>query len=168
MKTEKIKGFFDVRQYNERLPKEQWKLVPDGENIAAVCVFEAGKVPEDLQGYAKGYVSKQAREQGSTTPDRMSVRFKIGRSCRFFNKYGEEVARPTHAELDGGSFYLKMDYRFIEPKPEQPKSPSGLWVNALMYEKEDTNPFAGEAFASREADGQDPEPEEETRLPFDE
>lgn len=157
MKTEKISGYFDVRKYDKKVERKDRKLLAETDNITfnasfpindLPAIFKQGDTPDE---FVKLYASRdevRAAEMEGRQPmaDRASVKFKIGSSAKWFNKYGKETTKPSNEELDGEHYEVQIDFKCKAKNPSDDKAPSGYWVNAIMFRKQNANPFEGEAF----------------------
>lgn len=128
MLTEKLIGYFDVRRYAPNVEKAQQVLKADTETITFTTRYDADKVPEDLQKYAK------------ITDKGVYVSFKINARCRWFNGAAQPVARPTNAELDVHRYEVCIDYRQLNGDPSKQEA-CGYWANAIQFEEAVENPF---------------------------
>lgn len=187
MQTEKISGYFDVRKYDKKVERKDRKIMAETENIAFNTSFPISQLPDVFKNgsqpdeFVKLYASRDevraAEAEGrQAVPDRASIKFKIGANCKWFDKFGKATNKPTNVELDGDHYDVQIDFKRRAKNPDDDKAPSGYWVNAIMFRKQDSNPFAGQAFeegdpdedaaaaqeAGQENDGED------VKLPFDE
>ena len=130
-----ITGWFDVKVYNERIPRENWKLKGDDDNISFAATFEAGG-PEARQfaAHGKPYTDGNGNQ-------RVRVTFKIGGRCRWYDEQAQPVHKPSNAELDGKRYEVSIQYNELAADPANPKKPRGYWVNAIQFREADTNPF---------------------------
>lgn len=171
MKTEKISGYFDVRKYDKKVKRKDRKLIADGENftfstsypiaeLPAMFKSEDGKPDEFVKLYSsRDEVRAAEAEKRQAVFDRASVKFKISAAKTYwFDKFGKSTNRPTNEELDNSNFEVQIEFRRRAKNPDDDKSPSGYWVNAIMFRKVDENPFAGEAFEEAPEDAPEPEP----------
>lgn len=180
MQTEKITGFFDVRKYDKKVEHKDRKLLADTENITFNTSFAIGSVPamflvngtpdEFVKPYASRDETRSAEAEGrEVVADRVSVKFKIGANARWFDKYGKATTRPSNEELDGNHYEVQIDFKRKAKNPDDDKAPSGYWVNAIMFRKQEDNPFAGQAFEEEPEHAEVAENDEaEEKLPFDE
>lgn len=134
-KIEKIQGWFDVKIYNDRISRENWKLKGEDDQIAFTATFEAGS-PEAQQfsAHGKPYTDKNGNQ-------RVRVTFKIGGRCRWYDQQAQPCARPMNAELDGKKYECSIQYNELAGDPNNPKAPRGYWVNAIQFREADINPF---------------------------
>ena len=134
-KIEKITGWFDVRIYNERVSRENWKLKGEDDQIAFTATFEAGS-PEAQQfaAHGKPYTDNNGNQ-------RVRVTFKIGGRCRWYDGLAQPVQKPANAELDGKRYEVSIQYNELAADPANTKKPRGYWVNAIQFREADTNPF---------------------------
>lgn len=134
-KIEKITGWFDVKIYNDRVSRENWKLKGEDDQIAFTATFEAG-TPEARQfaAHGKPYTDGNGNQ-------RVRVTFKIGGRCRWYDGQAQPVQKPSNAELDGKRFEVSIQYNELAADPANPKKPRGYWVNAIQFREADTNPF---------------------------
>lgn len=141
----KIQGWFDVKIYNERVSRENWKIKGEDDQIAFTTTFDAGS-PEAQQfaSYGKPYTDKNCNQ-------RVRVTFKIGSHCRWYDGHAQLVQKPANAELDGRRYEVSIQYNELAADPANPKKPRGYWVNAIQFREADTNPFTamdGGSFAA--------------------
>ena len=137
--TEKLIGFFDVREYRENTPREQQRMKGDDQNITFTTTFE--QCPQALAEFAKPY------EKDGKTYYRVS--FKISPKCRWFDGNAQPVDRPTNAELDGQRYEVRVQYNTLRPSnPNDQKAARGYWANCIQYQRVNDNPF--EAFAPQQ------------------
>ena len=135
--TEKLTGWFDVREYRENTPREQQRMKADDQNITFTTTFD--QCPQALAEYAKQYTDTN----GAT---RYRVSFKISPKCRWFDGNAQPVDRPTNAELDGVRYEVRVQYNTLRPaNPDDPKAARGYWANCIQFQRVNDNPF--EAFA---------------------
>lgn len=162
--TEKRAARFDVRKYDERLTREQRQILADTENVSVTIIYPLSELPDQYKNangtpddFVRVYKSKKAQEMNEQ-PDMAAVKFKIGANCKWFNKYGEEVTRPTNEYLDKVDAEVQICYTRKERSATKPKSPCGYWANGIMYRETSEAMFAGMAFETMDA-----EPEKETQ-----
>lgn len=133
--TQNLVGWFDVKVYNERVARENWKLKGEEDNIAFGVTFAATD-PQAMQytNHAKPYTDNNGN-------NRMRVTFKITPRCRWFNEQAQPVAKPCNAELDGRQFECIIRYNELVGDPANSKSPRGFWADAIQFREVVTNPF---------------------------
>lgn len=134
--TQTLTGWFDVKVYNERIPRENWKIKGEDDNIAFTVTL-AQTDPQAVQfvNHGKPYADVNGNP-------RLRVAFKIGARCRWFNENAQPVEKPANTELDGKQFECVIQYNELAGDPANPKSPRGYWVNAIQFREVVTNPFA--------------------------
>lgn len=134
--TQTLTGWFDVRVYNERIPRENWKIKGEDDNIAFTVTFSTTD-PQAVQfvNHGKPYADANGNP-------RLRVNFKIGRKCRWFDENARPVAKPANMDLDGKQFECVIQYNDLDGDPTNPKSPRGYWVNAIQFREVQQNPFA--------------------------
>ena len=154
-----IQGWFDVRIYNERVPRENWKLKGDDDQIAFAATFDAAS-PEarKFAAHGKPYTDNNGNH-------RVRVTFKIGGRCRWYDENAQAVPRPCNADLDGKKFEVSIQYNELAADPSNPKAPRGYWVNAIQFREADTNPFT--AMAGAAAPVVPPQPQPQPQQPAD-
>lgn len=131
--TEKLTGWFDVREFRENTPREQQRMKGDDQNITFTTTFE--QCPQALAEFAKTYTDAN----GVT---RYRVGFKISPKCRWFDGNAQPVARPTNAELDGVRYEVRVQYNTLRPaNPNDPKAARGYWANCIQFQMVNDNPF---------------------------
>lgn len=161
MKTGKQTAIFDCKRFNQKLPKEQWQIVADTDNITCSITFARSELPDIFKingkpdSFVTLYASKTEREDAArqnreTVADRAAVRFKIGQNCRWFDKFGKSCQRPANVNLDSKRFEVNIDFARKDKVPGNPLAPSGYWANAIMFREIDDCPFAGEEFEKDE------------------
>ena len=130
-----IYGWFDVRVYNDRQPRENWKLRSYTDNIAFTATFDAAS-PEAAQfaAHGKPYTDNSGN-------NRVRVTFKISSRCRWFDENAQQVDKPANAELDAKRYEVSIQYNELAGDPDNPKSPRGYWANAIQFREAETNPF---------------------------
>ena len=170
MLTPKICGIFDCRKYDQsgKLAHDQRQLLADTDNVTFSALIPIDKVPDvfkkkltletpvtELMDKFDDFVvpksSKKEREAAKAENrepvcDVVSVKFKIGANCKWFDKYAKPCARPTNAELESKRYMVQLDFTKKEKDLAQPLKPSGYWVNSIMINPIEANPFAGQAF----------------------
>ena len=146
--TEKLTGWFDVREYRANTPKEQQRMKSDDQNITFSTTFD--DCPPAFAEFAKPYTDGNGNR-------RFRVSFKIGARCRWFDGDALPVDRPTNAELDGVRFEVRVQYNTIRPtNPNDEKAARGYWANAVQFEMVNDNPF--DAFAPQRPFSQQAKP----------
>lgn len=157
MQTEKISGHFDVRKYDKKVERKDRKILGETDNIMFVAsfplanlpeIFKAGSAPDEfVKLYASRDEMRSAEAEGRpAVADRASVKFKVGTGAKWFDKFGKATTKPSNEELDGNRYDVQIDFKRKPKDPSDDKAPCGYWVNAIMYRKQDDNPFAGQAF----------------------
>ena len=185
MLTPKIGGIFDCRKYDQsgKLAHDQRQLLADTDNVTFSALIQIDHVPDifkkkitletpvtELMDKFDDFVvpksSKKEREAAKAENrepvcDVVSVKFKIGANCKWFDKYARPCARPTNAELESKRYMVQLDFTKKEKDLAQPLKPSGYWVNSIMINPVEANPFAGQAFE----EDNDPENEPTVNTP---
>ena len=185
MLTPKIGGIFDCRKYDQsgKLAHDQRQLLADTDNVTFSTLIPIDQVPDifkkkitletpvtELLDKFDDFVvpksSKKEREAAKAENrepvcDVVSVKFKIGANCKWFDKYARPCARPTNAELESKRYMVQLDFTKKEKDLAQPLKPSGYWVNSIMINPVEANPFAGQAFE----EDNDPENEPQVNTP---
>ena len=185
MLTPKIGGIFDCRKYDQsgKLAHDQRQLLADTDNVTFSALIPIDQVPDvfkkkltletpvtELMDKFDDFVvpksSKKEREAAKAENrepvcDVVSVKFKIGANCKWFDKYARPCARPTNAELESKRYMVQLDFTKKEKDLAQPLKPSGYWVNSIMINPVEANPFAGQAFE----EDNDPENEPTVNTP---
>lgn len=134
--TQALTGWFDVKVYNERIPKENWKMKGEDANISFGVTFAAGDpAAAAFAAHGKPYADSNGNP-------RLRVTFKIGQRCRWFDWRALQVTKPSNAELDGKQFEVVIQYNEVAGDPANPKSPRGYWVDAIQFREVKQNPFA--------------------------
>ena len=170
MLTPKIGGIFDCRKYDQsgKLAHDQRQLLADTDNVTFSALIPIDQVPDifkkkitletpvtELMDKFDDFVvpksSKKEREAAKAENrepvcDVVSVKFKIGANCKWFDKYAKPCARPTNAELESKRYMVQLDFTKKEKDLAQPLKPSGYWVNSIMINPVEGNPFRGQAF----------------------
>lgn len=170
MLTPKIGGIFDCRKYDQsgKLAHDQRQLLADTDNVTFSALIPIDKVPdvfkkkltletpvtEMLDKFDDFVIPKSSKKEREAAKaenrepvcDVVSVKFKIGANCKWFDKYARPCARPTNAELESKRYMVQLDFTKKEKDLAQPLKPSGYWVNSIMINPIEANPFAGHAF----------------------
>lgn len=133
--SDTLTGWFDVKVYNERVSRENWKLKGEDDNIAFTVTFAAGDAAAvHFAAHGKPYTD------GSGNP-RLRVNFKIGTRCTWFDERAQPIAKPLNSALDGRMYECVIQYSTLEGDPTNPKSPRGYWANAIQLREVQRNPF---------------------------
>lgn len=170
MLTPKMGGIFDCRKYDQsgKLAHDQRQLLADTDNVTFSALIPIDQVPDifkkkltletpvtelldKFDEFARPKASKREREAAKAENrepvcDVVSVKFKIGANCKWFDKYARPCARPTNEELEKNRYMVQLDFTKKEKDPAQPLKPSGYWVNSIMINPVEANPFSGQAF----------------------
>ena len=170
MLTPKIGGIFDCRKYDQsgKLAHDQRQLLADTDNVTFSALIPIDQVPdvfkkkltletpvtEILDKFDDFVVPKSSKKEREAAKaenrepvcDVVSVKFKIGANCKWFDKYAKPCARPTNAELESKRYIVQLDFTKKGKDLAQPLKPSGYWVNSIMINPIEANPFAGQAF----------------------
>jgi len=125
IKAENLTGYFDVRTYNEKKPRDQWKIKGEDEAIAFSATMSY--LPEAFKEFAKEYTDKD----GNT---RYRVTFKIGSRCEWFDAKGKQVEKPKNEELDGDRYEVNIYYNTLHGEPGT-KQARGYWADAIQWHK---------------------------------
>lgn len=137
MKTSKLTGFFRVREFGTN------RLKNDDETIVFSALMES--VPDVLASHAREYTNKNNEK-------RYAVDFKLTKGTRWFNKFAKPCDRPTNESLENNRAEAVLDYKEVIATEKYNKekgkfNANGLYVNNIMYNLVEANPFEGEAFA---------------------
>ena len=154
MRTEKMTGFFDVRQYAKSVEHRDRKFIDERSNITFSASFAIAELPNLFKHngqpdtFVRIYASKNERDNAQAQnrqpiADRASVTFKIGANCRWFDKFGQSTTKPLHADIDEGQYDVMIDFTRKERNPNDDKAPCGYWANAIMFKRVADNPFEG-------------------------
>lgn len=170
MLTPKMGGIFDCRKYDQsgKLAHDQRQLLADTDNVTFSALIPIDQVPDifkkkitletpvtelldKFDEFARPKASKREREAAKAENrepvcDVVSVKFKIGANCKWFDKYARPCARPTNEELEKNRYMVQLDFTKKEKDLAQPLKPSGYWVNSIMINPIEANPFSGQAF----------------------
>lgn len=134
--TQTLTGWFDVKVYNERIPRENRQIKSENDNIGFSATFAAGDhAAAQFVNHGKPYLDANGNQ-------RLRVNFKIGPRCRWFDENANPVAKPSNIDLDGKQFEVVMQYNEVEGDPTKPLSPRGYWVDAIQFREAQVNPFA--------------------------
>lgn len=160
MKTNKIFGFFDVREFSTK------RLKADNEAIRFITSYTAQDLPQEFAPRARKYTNRNNEE-------RFAVDFKLTNNVRWFNKFGKPCERPTNADIENVKMEVVIDYKDVVAKEKYNKekgkfNADGLYINAIMYNPVVNNPFEGEAFEEEPTTAPAPAPvEEEVKQEYD-
>lgn len=166
MQTGKQNAIFDCKQFNAKLPKEQWRVLSNDETVQLTITYPLNELPDDFKQngqpdeFVRPYASKTekdnaAHENRATVNDRAAVRFKVGANCRWFDKFGKVTQRPDNTTLDGKRYEVNVDFARKARSISDKLAPCGYWANAIMFKEIEDSPFAGQEFEKEE----EPEPE---------
>lgn len=171
MQTDKLIAVFDCKQYNAKLPKEQWRVLSNDETVQLTITYSINQLPDDFKQegqpdeFLRLYTSKAekesaAKENRAAVSDRAAVRFKVGANCKWFDKYGKATKRPDNTELDGKRYEVVVDFARKPRDLSNKLAPCGYWANAIMFREVEDSPFAGKEFEKDDTDAE-PEPTQE-------
>lgn len=156
MLTDKIQVAFDCRKFNAKLAREQRELIAETDNISVSALFRVDELPElyktnGVQDFCRPCCSRAEKnmaeaEKREAVPDMVSVRWKIGKTCKWYNEYGLPCDKVLNEELDKGRWMAMISFSVKPKDPANPLKPCGLWVNAIMMKRVNENPFADFAF----------------------
>ena len=123
MLTPKISGIFDCRKYDQSGKKahDQREMLADTDNVTFSVLQPIGQVSEcfmnngQLDELARPRVSKREREAAAAenrqeVADVVSVKFKIGSNCKWFDRFARPMDRPTNEELEKNHAKLVMEH----------------------------------------------------------
>ena len=160
-----MSGIFDCRKYDQsgKLAHDQRQLLADTDNVTFSALIPADQVPDcfktngQLDEFARPKASKKEREAAQAENrqpvcDVVSVKFKIGANCKWFDKFAKPCSRPTNAELEANRYNVQIDFTKKEKDATNPLRPSGYWVNSIMISPIEANPFSGQAFEEEDND----------------
>lgn len=131
-KITNLEGYFDVRIFNAKLPREQWAI--KGKNDIISFVARDVQLPEGNE------FSKVITRPDGTTYN--LVKFKIGKNCRWFDKNAKAIATPAPEELEGKRWLAHLYFSVLPKDENQPTKACGLWCDAIMVREVENNPFA--------------------------
>lgn len=133
--TDTLTGWFDVKVYNERIARENWKMKGEDDQITFTVTFAAGDTAAvPFAEHGKPYAD------GSGNP-RLRVNFKIGTRCTWYDEQAQPIAKPSNSQLDGRQYECVIQYSTLDGDPTNPKSPRGYWANAIQLREVQRNPF---------------------------
>ena len=133
--TDTLTGWFDVKVYNERVSRENWKMKGEDDQIAFTVTFAAGDTAAvPFAAHGKPYTD------GSGNP-RLRVNFKIGTRCTWYDEQAQPIAKPLNSVLDGRQYECVIQYSTLDGDQANPKSPRGYWANAIQLREVQRNPF---------------------------
>lgn len=122
-----LEGYFDVREYNAKKERKEWKIKEEGQTIEFSQIFSTENLPKELSEFAKLFTRKDSTQA-------CVVRFKISSRCKWFGKNAEgkftEMAKPTNEELDGTRYQVAINYRTLHGDASK-KEASGYWANGI-------------------------------------
>ena len=180
MLTPKICGIFDCRKYDQsgKLAHDQRQLLADTDNVTFSALIPIDQVPdvfkkkltlktqvtEMLDKFDDFVVPKSSKKEREAAQaenrqpvcDVVSVKFKIGANCKWFDKYARPCDRPTNEELESKRYMVQLDFTKKDKDLAQPLKPSGYWVNSIMINPIEANPFAGQAFEDNNPENEPP------------
>ena len=118
---QKIQGWFDVKVYNDRQPRENWKLKADTDNIAFTTTFDAAS-PEAAQFAAHG---KPYTDNGGN--NRVRVIFKIGGKCRWYDENAQPPTSPPTPNLTASGTRSQSSTTSwpVTPRTRNPRAATG-------------------------------------------
>ena len=133
--SDTLTGWFDVKVYNERIARENWKLKGEDDQIAFTVTFAAGDTAaQPFAAHGKPYADNNGN-------NRLRVNFKIGNRCTWFDEQAQPIAKPLNSVLDGKQYECIIQYSTLDGDPTNPKSPRGYWADAIQLREVQRNPF---------------------------
>lgn len=169
MLTPKISGIFDCRKYDQSGKKahDQREMLAETDNVTFGALVPINDVPEvfitngKLDEFCKPKATKKERAAASQegrdpVDDVVSVKFKIGQNCKWYDKHAKPIDKPSNVELDARRYNVQIDFTRKEKNAANPLAPSGYWVNAIMISPIEANPFQGQAFEEAEDENDAP------------
>lgn len=145
MKTGKVTGFFNVRDFSTN------RLKNEDEGIKFVVTYkDESEIPAEVKHRVRAYTNKH-------NEPRLAVEFKVSTQARWFNKFAQACTKPTNIELENVRYEAVIDFRDVvateKYNAEKKKfNADGLYVNAIMINKVEINPFADDAFEQAPAE----------------
>lgn len=136
MRTQLLSGYFDVKVFRQGVARENRQFKNDGDTIT----FDVGFAEEPTWIYADGG-SKYVREAMVNGLKRWYVSFKVGRICRFFDKDGHQITRPSNKDLDGKRWDCVIQYKVLNGDAAK-LQPRGFWADAVQMKLADEITFA--------------------------
>lgn len=136
MRLDKVKGYFDVREYNAKKTRAERTMKADDATITFDVLFDGSELPQQVAKHAKSY-----EKDGNT---RFIVKMKISKTCKWFEQVNGRVVcvpRPTNADIDGKRFECCLDYRELNGDPNKQEA-CGYWVNGVLFKEDDGDMFA--------------------------
>ena len=122
-----LEGYFDVREYNAKKERKEWKIKEEGQTIEFSQIFSTDELPKEFSEFAKVFTRKDGKQA-------CVVRFKISSRCKWFGKNNEgkftEMTKPTNEELDGTRYMVAINYRTLHGDASK-KEASGYWTNGV-------------------------------------
>ena len=123
MLTPKISGIFDCRKYDQSGKKahDQREMLADTDNVTFSVLQPICQVSEcfmsngQLDEFARPRVSKREREAAAAenrqeVEDVVSIKFKVGSNCKWFDRYARPMDRPTNEELEKNRWMAQLDF----------------------------------------------------------
>ena len=159
MRLDNVFGYFDVREFNAKKTRQERTIKGNDATITFDVVFDADQLPENVAKYAKEY-----EKDGKT---RYIVKFKVSKTCKFFEQQNGRVvavARPENVELDGKRFECCIDFRELNGDPNKQEA-CGYWANGILY-KEDAGDMFADLNTAPEEQVKEVEEEENNDLPW--
>lgn len=179
MLTPKMTGIFDCRKYDQTGKKQhdQREMLADTDNVTFSALVPIDQVPDcyftdgKLDEFARPRASKKERQAADVEgrepiQDVVSLKFKVGANCKWFDKHAQAMERPTNVELEKNRWNVQIDFNKKLKDAANPLKPSGYWVNAIMVSPIEDNPFTGQAFEEVETPSQEDEDGDGVDLPF--
>lgn len=122
-----LEGYFNVREYNAKKERKEWKIKEEGQTIEFSQIFTTENLPKELSEFAKVFT----RKDGSQA---CVVRFKISNHCKWFAKNDEgkfaEISKPENENLGEGRYTVAINYRTLHGDASK-KEASGYWANGI-------------------------------------
>lgn len=172
-----MSGLFDCREFDGKTKEHNARrLKADTENIVFSAMFLKEELPDQFkvngapdrmlkERSTKKERAAAAAENRQPVLDAFVAAFKIGKTTKWFDKYGHATDRLTNEELEAERWNVQIDFSRREKDPNDPLKASGYWVNAIMVAKVESNPFEGQAFEQAPEADAEQDSEEDVQKP---
>lgn len=135
-RTKVLSGYFNCRVYRNGVAKEARQMKQDGENIT----FDVGfaEYPKELTADGGTEFIKETEVNGLK---RWYVSFKVGKICRFFDKEGKKMDRPSNLTLDSKRWDACLQYKVLHGDASKLQC-RGFWADAIQLKPANEIAFA--------------------------
>ena len=129
---------FDCRAYKEGTPRNNRKMIAQGEKIGASTLIEKSRVPTAALAFFVEVNNESGEPSGSGW-----LRFKIAPTGKYFvcqKGSGQKITFPDYSILDGQRYICNLKFNVLLGDADK-KEARGCYVNVIQFLKQDADTF---------------------------